>query len=156
MRRGSVLAVCALCAVLVAALAVVLVTSRSGDGDVAPPVVQPTATPTAADSAADRVERISEAIRVSLEADVPTAGGPDEVVNAVTRSVGDRGRVQTVDTGDDALTVLVVVAPTGVSRAIKVPDPREPATACFLFTRAAGASAFVRRRLPGCEMALAL
>ncbi len=74
----------------------------------------------------------------------------------MTRTVGVRGRVLSVSTGDDAVSALVVVAPVGVSRAIKVPDPREPATACFLFTRAAGASVFVRTRLPGCEMALAL
>jgi hypothetical protein len=157
MRRGSVLAVCALAVVLlIAGTTVALVTGRTGGGDVALPVAQPTRTPAAADSAAERVERISESIRASLQAEVPAAGGLAKVVNAVTRTVGDRGRVFSVNTGDDAVSALVVVAPVGVSRAIKVPDPREPATACFLFTRAAGASVFVRTRLPGCEMALAL
>ena len=105
MRRGSVLAVCGLAALLlVAVTAAILVAGRSGDA-AALADVRPTPSPTAAapgSAAAKRVE------------------------------------------------------PVGVSRAIKVPDPREPATACFLFTRAAGASVFVRTRLPGCEMALAL
>ena len=143
---------------LVAVTAAILVAGRSGDA-AALADARPTPSPTAAapgSAAAERVERISESIRASLEADVPAAGGLAEVADAVTRTVGVRGRVLSVNTGDDAVSALVVVAPVGVSRAIKVPDPREPATACFLFTRAAGASVFVRTRLPGCEMALAL
>lgn len=156
MRRGSVLAVSALAAVfVVAATSAVLVTGRSGGGDVPLPLLRPTTAP-AADADVERVESISESIRASLDVAVPATGDLDEVSDAVQATVGDRGRVQSVGTGDDAVSALVVVAPRGVSNAIKVPDPREPATACFLFTRAAGASVFVRTRLPGCEMGVTL
>jgi hypothetical protein len=155
MRRGWVLAWCALAAALLVAAACVLVIGRGDPGADGSLVVAPP-TSSVPDPDVERVERLSESIKDSLDAGVPAAGSLEDLSEEVVRTVGVRGRVQSVSTSDDAVSVLVVVAPTGASRAMKVPDAREPATACFLFTRAARAATFVRTRLPGCEMAVAL